>query len=720
VLKRYADMFNELLAWWAQRWAPLHELLEGSGFDWETLRSRELARSAPTAPFELEARLLSGPLEAPVATRLAVVQQVEVEESLGALAQQLAGYDGAACASLRAAVRERDAAGYTAAHDNLLALIRKSSLRERRVELLERMERAAPMWAWQLRHREGRHAKAEPPGEPSRAWRWRQLQQEIQRRAELNEFRLTRELADRQAALQRTTADLIDRRAWLAQLARTDLSARSALQGWADTVRRIGRGTGVRVPQLQAEARRLLTRARDAVPVWIMPLSRVAESFDPCDGKFDVVILDEASQADLTGLLAWYLGDRVAVVGDHEQVSPLAVGQDVGQFSQLIADHLQGIPNSHLYDGRASVYDLARQCFGGAIALREHFRCVPDIIGFSDELCYDFEIRPLRPARSAQRPHIVEYVAGEGGGRSGTPERFGKTNVAEARAVVSLIKAATELTDYDDKTMGVITLLGDDQAGVIHDLAVKVVGAVELERRRFLAGNAAHFQGDERDVVFLSMVDVGGGSGPLRMLGAHDARFKQRYNVAASRARDQLWLVHSLNPDVDLQEGDLRKLLIEYVRKPGLRRGVREAVRQREASELEKSVADRLIAAGYQVQPQYRAGSYRIDLVVSDEGGEVAIECDGDRFCDLDQIPSDMVRQAVLERAGWRFIRIRGTRFWQDPDVTMDWVMGELAKLGVEASGLTGAEPTPEQVANAFRERVVTRAKEILREVRWG
>jgi hypothetical protein len=41
---------------------------------------------------------------------------------------------------------------------------------------------------------------------------------------------------------------------------------------------------------------------------------------------------------------------------------------------------LFAIPNAHLYDGQTSVYDLARQSFGGTIRLVEHFRCVTDVI----------------------------------------------------------------------------------------------------------------------------------------------------------------------------------------------------------------------------------------------------------------------------------------------------------------------------------------------------
>ncbi|MDQ3674301.1 MAG: hypothetical protein M3365_08005 [Gemmatimonadota bacterium] len=187
----------------------------------------------------------------------------------------------------------------------------------------------------------------------------------MDRRSALDEVALTHHLHQRRTELTELTATYIDRRAWLGQIRRIDLPARQALQGWAQTQKRIGRGTGKRAPALQAEARRLLVKARDTVPVWIMPLARVAESFDATKGKFDVVIVDEASQSDVTGLLAWYPGDSVAIVGDHEQVSPLAVGQDLETMTDLIAQHLSGVPNNHLYDGKLSIYDLASQSFGG-------------------------------------------------------------------------------------------------------------------------------------------------------------------------------------------------------------------------------------------------------------------------------------------------------------------------------------------------------------------
>jgi very-short-patch-repair endonuclease len=130
-------------------------------------------------------------------------------------------------------------------------------------------------------------------------------------------------------------------------------------------------------------------------------------------------------------------------------------------------------------------------------------------------------------------------------------------------------------------------------------------------------------------------------------------------------------------------------------------------------------VLERLIGAGYRAEAQVWIGRYRIDIVVSGNGEQVAVECDGDRFHGVDQIPADMERQAVLERAGWRFVRIRGTRFYRDPDATTAWVLGELARLGVGPSETAADALHLAEQATAFRDRVVRRAWEVMREQGW-
>ena len=105
--------------------------------------------------------------------------------------------------------------------------------------------------------------------------------------------------------LHQLAAQIVELDTWAAQRERTGLNKRWRSK---DSLRRRPksprRARGVRDAEMMREARRLLAAARRAVPVWIMPLGRVYESFDPRETKFDVVIIDEASQSDVTALAA--------------------------------------------------------------------------------------------------------------------------------------------------------------------------------------------------------------------------------------------------------------------------------------------------------------------------------------------------------------------------------------------------------------------------------
>ncbi|MDR4473606.1 MAG: hypothetical protein MRJ92_13520 [Nitrospira sp.] len=101
--------------------------------------------------------------------------------------------------------------------------------------------------------------------------------------------------------LRQVAAQIIEQETWAAQRRRTKLQAQQALMGFVQTIRKVGKGTGKRTPELLRQARQLLFRASCGTSL-DHALSRVYESFDPCETKFDVVIIDEASQSDVTAL----------------------------------------------------------------------------------------------------------------------------------------------------------------------------------------------------------------------------------------------------------------------------------------------------------------------------------------------------------------------------------------------------------------------------------
>ena len=458
-----------------------------------------------------------------------------------------------------------------------------------------------------------------------------------------------------------------------------------------------------------------MATAKGAVPVWIMPLNEVAEAFDPRTTKFDVVIIDEASQCDPTALFALYLGGQAIIVGDDEQVTPVAVGVDMTEVQKLIDAHLpKDFRSRQHYDGTTSIYELAQTAFQGVVRLVEHFRCAPDIIAFSNDLSYKGEIKPLREAASILlTPHVVPYRVD--GGRIQSDD----ANEEEAETIASLICAAMEQPEYakNDQgkptTFGVVSLVGGRQAMKVDTCLRNRIEPAEYKRRQILCGDSAQFQGDERDVMMLSVVDAPPADPPLplRQEGAKKI-FKKRFNVAASRARDQMWVVHSLNHETDLKPGDYRRKLIEHAIDPGA--WERELQKQLEKTEsvFERRVLTNLTAANFVVQPQFKVGSYRIDMVVVGCGKRLAVECDGERYHGPEKLQEDMERQAILERLGWRFVRVRGSVFFRDEDRAMEAIFARLDELGIQP-GVTLSNLEPSHKENALVQRVIRRAQEL-------
>lgn len=712
VCAQFTPSIQECLSWQENVWKPLERELKDLGFRWGIFLAEQPPKLSSYGNLFRLRDAVSGPLQKVLATRANATRWHRLEGKVMACKRtvDLAGggeQSAEVVVQFQRALGRFEPASYREAFRRLLDLQSRRTDLARRRELLARLEAVAPTWAAAIRDRLELHGERDIPGEAAAAWLWRQLHDELERRAQTSLDHLQQVLELLTADLQRATTELVDRRAWAAQVGRTTLRQRQALVGWLDTVRRIGKGTGKRVPRLRLEASRRMSECRSAVPVWIMPLARVVENFDPRTTRFDVVIIDEASQCDAMALLAFYLARKVVVVGDHEQVSPSAVGQDLAVVQHLIDEHLQGIPNAVLYDGQISVYDLARESFGGAICLLEHFRCVPEIIQFSNQLSYDGRIKPLRdPGPVRLRPHVIAY-------RVAAASAEWKINREEVQTVASLVIASAQEPEYENKTFGIVSLVGEEQALEIERLLLRHLPPDEYQRRRIICGNAAQFQGDERDVMFLSLVDVRK-DGPLPL--RDQQMFKQRFNVAASRARDQMWVVHSLDPRADLKPGDLRRRLIEHAEDPSAVIRALEKAERRAESELEKAVNRRLARAGYCVRPQWRVGHYWIDLVVEGGGRRLAVECDGDRFHPIEKLPEDMARQAILERLGWTFVRIRGSEFFRDPDRAMEPVFSRLAALGISPEGDSADRRLETGQESELRERIIRRAEEIRRQ----
>ena len=514
-------------------------------------------------------------------------------------------------------------------------------------------------------------------------WRYKQISQKLKELAEKPYFNLQADILEKTEELKKLTIDLVTKKTWYNIIKfleeKDNLAISQALKGWKQTVQKIGKGTGKNTNIHKKNAKEKMLLCQKVVPAWIMPLNKVFDTLNPVENKFDIVIIDEASQSDISSLILLYMAKKIIIVGDDKQVSPSDVGVNIDKINMFRRKYIKGkVANDDLYGIRASLYSIVSTTFQ-PISLREHFRSVPEIIGYSNKTSYDNQILPLRDSNSSiLKPAIIDYKV------NGRRDEKSKINRVEAETIVSLIEACLAMKEYKNSTFGVISLLGDEQAELIQDLIVKRIPATEIENHKILCGNSASFQGDERDIMFISLVDSSEENKSLRLVGEGvEGAIRKRYNVAISRAKDQLWIVHSIDKN-SLKEGDLRKELFEYI--DSLKENVfdKTAIENITASDFENEVARHLLEKNYTIKQKWRVGSYDIDMVAIYDDKKIAIECDGKILNHTEEeVIANLEEQEILERCGWKFIRVRASEYFRNPEKAIKDLIIQLDDKGV-------------------------------------
>lgn len=594
---------------------------------------------------------------------------------------------------LLSAVRDRDVDAYATAHTRLHHLYAVAQAVADRDRIRRELDRSAPALAGEIAANPSAAEWDSRLSSYEQAWRWEMTGRWIlaQDSEDANALKVSLNAIEDQ--IRNEVEHLAAERAWGHAVAPDRLTgaARANLTQYAQLVSRLGKGTGKYAAKQRVAIAEAMDRCRPSVPVWIMPLYRIAEQVRVEPNLYDVVIVDEASQAGLEASFLQYLAPKMVVIGDDKQVSPSAVGVDQQQLRDLANMYLSDDPYRESWlDPKRSYFDEANMRFGGRITLTEHRRCVPEIIGFSNRIAYEPEGIRLVPVRQygAERldPIKVVYLA-DG------YEAPNKTNLVEAEAIVDQIRKCLVEPEYDGATFGVISLLGKEQAKLIEGKLLDAVPPEEWAARELRCGDASDFQGSERDVMFLSMVKAP--EVDKRMGVLTQPQFVQRFNVAAS-AKDQMWVYHSMPREALTNSECMRFQLLDYCygtanRLRGdddaLSTAVPEDVRVPPFDSLfEQRVFNRLIDRGYTVMPQVEAMGYQIDMVVTGAKGRLAIECDGDFWHGPEQYEADLARQRELERCGWEFFRIRESVFYADMPGTLQGLWDTLDELDIRTA----------------------------------
>ena len=431
--------------------------------------------------------------------------------------------------------------------------------------------------------------------------------------------------------------------------------------------------------------RRLMDKAGGMVqrikPVFLMSPISIAQFLPPTALRFDVLVVDEASQVrpeDALGAIARC--GQIVIVGDQKQLPPTSF------FDRLGADEpLDDEDDSEDGVARATEMEsILTLCEARGInprMLEWHYRSRdPSLIRVSNEEFYDSRlILPPSPLElddsyglSFEKVPGTYSTRGSGAGRPGT-------NRIEAEHVVQAV--AVHAREWPGMSLGVVTF-SKAQADMVTEL-------LELERRRdevlndFLreghaedafVKNIENVQGDERDVIFISVgygpTEPGGRLRNMRFGPVNAEGGERRLNVLFTRARARCRVFASFDPgDMDLirAPGNGPRVLKRFLdfAKTG------EAVESRPTGEgadspFEEDVAGVVRSLGYLADHQVGSAGFRIDVGVRhpDAPGKyiLAVECDGAAYHRaLSARERDRHRQAVLEGLGWTFHRIWST-----------------------------------------------------------
>jgi very-short-patch-repair endonuclease len=483
----------------------------------------------------------------------------------------------------------------------------------------------------------------------------------------------------------------------------------------ADLVRREAGKKSRHIP-----LRELLARAPDVLtriaPCWVASPLSVSQLLDGSKRHFDIVVFDEASQIlQEEAIPALYRAEQVVVAGDRHQLPPTTFFATAVEGEDEILDdddeaRSAGATATAAIGGFESLLDTL-EAFLPNWLLEWHYRSEDErLITFSNAHVYTGRLVTFPSARGQEaiRHILVPHDAALGGQEESASR--------EVEEVVRQVILHAETRPHE--SLGVITM-GIKHANRIQaaldralDLRPDLSDFFSLDREeRFFVKNLETVQGDERDAIILSIGygkaangDLPHRFGPL----TQDVGYR-RLNVAITRAKRRMCVISSFSHDeIDLNRSGSRgvqllKAYLEYAASGGTRLPEDERAGEVSLNAFEADVRDALQAHGIKTRPQFGASRYRIDLVAMhpEKLGRpvLAIECDGASYHSSPTARDrDRLRQAHLQRLGWRFHRIWSTDWFYHREQEIARAISAY-KEAVRWADLSDANTGPAQAA---------------------
>jgi very-short-patch-repair endonuclease len=426
-------------------------------------------------------------------------------------------------------------------------------------------------------------------------------------------------------------------------------------------------------------------------PVFMMSPLTVAIHLPPESPPFDMVIFDEASQVKPEdALCAIIRANQTIVVGDTRQLPPtsffdrVAEDEDVDDEVELTEAEVAGLEAKKL-ESVLSMMSAAANGHARRPELRWHYRSVhPALIQPSNEMFYDNHLVVFPSATVEQDGKRIGIVFHHDPGTVYEPGASKRINRKEAELVAAAV--LDHLRKSPEHSL-MVASMNRNQADLIDDELAKrrlqypfLFDGYESKHphERLLVRNLENIQGDERDVVFISITygrDAAGivrqQFGPLLRDGG-----ERRLNVLITRARLRCEVFSNLTSE-DIRNDPPRQGLASLQRYLKFAQtgdmDLAAPTGREEESPFEEEVIAVLRGRGLDVVPQVGSEGFRIDMAVRDPKAPgrfvLGIECDGATYHSARTARDrDKLRQRVLESRGWRLHRIWSHDWWQDRD----------------------------------------------------
>lgn len=453
---------------------------------------------------------------------------------------------------------------------------------------------------------------------------------------------------------------------------------------------------------LRATFKRSLPAIRAIKPVFMMSPLSVAQLLDGSNTPFDLVIFDEASQLPTEDAVGAIIrGKQLVVVGDPKQLPPTNFFAVSAGTVNVPLDE-DGMP---LFEDSQSILEEFMGSGAPMARLKWHYRSSHEsLIHFSNVSFYDADLYtfPSADVDSHASGLRFEYV------HNGLYEGKG-LNMTEARRVADAVVEHAKL--HPELSLGVGTFNQRQQIAIQDELEQRRRQNPTLEAffsrtksEPFFVKNLENIQGDERDVIFLSVTYGKNADGVLRynfgpLNGENGWR---RLNVITSRARKSMRVFSSMrgddiNPVQTTSQGpSLLRNFLNYAEHGRMDRTITAAAANTE-SPFEREVYMELSRRGLDLQPQVGVAGYRVDLGVRDPDlpGRYlcGLECDGASYHSSETARDrDRLRQQVLEARGWTIHHVWSTDWFKDKAGQVERLLGLIESTRQSAQAEQAAE----------------------------